>query len=211
MIRYVKGFQTSRTFLIPGAQAVELVEDRAEEDGHPEDRVDEGLEVAEPRDGDSEPQAEEQPIRRDDHHDQQRDQDLRAERHESDHQEHEVDHHVVREVDELDAHVAQHEVAERLTRALQGARAGDEDNGGGARQAAEQAEGDVSEPDIGQEASEVGVQELPEDDADADDRGSPSATSATTGRARSAGSDSSRSRPRDSSSSAGVGDPLGCR
>ena len=65
--------------------------------------------------------------------------------------------------------VAQHEVAERLTRAFQGARAGDEDNGGGARQAGEQAEGDVSESDVGQEASEVVVQEVPEDDADADD------------------------------------------
>ena len=41
--------------------------------------------------------------------------------------------------------------------------------GGGARQAAEQAEDDVSEPDIGQEVFEVGVQEVPEDDADADD------------------------------------------
>ena len=43
MIRYVKGFQTSRTFLIPELKLSRLVEDRAEEDGHPEDRVDEGL------------------------------------------------------------------------------------------------------------------------------------------------------------------------
>ena len=105
--------------LDPGAQIVERVEDRGEEDDDPENRVDEGLHVAEPGYGDPEPQADEQPVHRDQHHDRQRDENLRRERHEPRDEEDHVEHHVVGEVDELDPDVAQHQVAERLTDALQ--------------------------------------------------------------------------------------------